>query len=188
MGSLQSKVVALQYAAPLRYAAPYSTPPLRSSSRSRHLSRAPSVKPTSSLRSLWRRADQHRNALLLVFEPDLQLNAVRPNVDVALRRQIAFLPGIVLVDPTILETGNGAPLLTVTNELPRAATCTTIDKSSSAISTSGTTLRLLELACVLPEQQIHGMSNSGPIRSRLRRCFRRSALRLGSTSSCALKR
>ena len=31
-------------------------------------------------------------------------------------------------------------------------------------------------------------SNSGPIRSRLRRCFRRSALRLGSTSSCALKR
>ena len=27
MGSLQSKVVALQYAAPLRYAAPYSTPP-----------------------------------------------------------------------------------------------------------------------------------------------------------------
>ena len=37
-------------------------------------------------------------------------------------------------------------------------------------------------------QQIHGMSNSGPIRSRLRSCFRRSALRLGSTSSCALKR
>jgi len=37
-------------------------------------------------------------------------------------------------------------------------------------------------------QPIHGMSNSGPIRSRLRRCFRRSALRLGSTSSCALKR
>ena len=37
-------------------------------------------------------------------------------------------------------------------------------------------------------QQIHGMSNSGPTRSRLRRCFRRSALRLGSTSSCALKR
>ena len=80
-----------------------------------------------------------------------QLNAVRPNVDVELRRQIAFLPGIVLVDPTILETGNGAPLLTVTNELPRAATRTTIDKSSSATSTSGTTLRLLELACVLPE-------------------------------------
>ena len=80
MGSPQSKVVALQYAAPLRYAAPYSTPPLRSSSRSRQscaLSRAPSVKPTCSLRSLWRRADQHRNALLLVFEPDLQLNAVR---------------------------------------------------------------------------------------------------------------
>ena len=37
-------------------------------------------------------------------------------------------------------------------------------------------------------QQIHGMSNSGPIRSRLRRCFRRSARRLGSTSSCAPKR
>ena len=37
-------------------------------------------------------------------------------------------------------------------------------------------------------QQIHGMSNSGPIRSRRRSCFRRSALRLGSTSSCALKR
>ena len=37
-------------------------------------------------------------------------------------------------------------------------------------------------------QQLHGMSNSGPIRWRLTRCFRRSALRLGSTSSCALKR
>ena len=37
-------------------------------------------------------------------------------------------------------------------------------------------------------QQIHEMSNSGPIRSRRRSCFRRSALRLGSTSSCALKR
>ena len=37
-------------------------------------------------------------------------------------------------------------------------------------------------------QQIHGMLNPGPIRSRLVCSFRRSALRLASTSSCALKR
>ena len=35
------------------------------------------------------------------------------------------------------------PLLTVTKELPRAATCTTIDRSSSATSTSGTTSKVL---------------------------------------------
>ena len=79
MGSPQSKVVALQYAAPLRYAAPYSpqiAPILRTFAR-------PVGEADELFGSLWRRADQRRNALLLVFEPDLQLNAVRPNVDAA---------------------------------------------------------------------------------------------------------
>ena len=37
-------------------------------------------------------------------------------------------------------------------------------------------------------QQMHGISNSGPSRSRFRRSFGRSALRSVSTSYCALKR
>src|SRR5229473_3706032 len=77
-----------------------------SSSRSRQscaLSRAPSVKPTSSLR---RRADQHQDALLFVFEACLEMDAIGPDVDVALRRQIALLPRGVFVEPTVLQAAD----------------------------------------------------------------------------------
>ena len=54
------------------------------------------VKPTvpSALR---RRADQHQDALLFVFEARLEMDAIGPDVDVALRRQIAPLPRAVFV-------------------------------------------------------------------------------------------
>src|SRR3954471_22085350 len=65
----------------------------RSSSRqSWALSRAPSVKPSSSFFALRRRADDHQDALLGVFETGLQVNAVGPHIDVALGRQIAPPP------------------------------------------------------------------------------------------------
>src|SRR4051812_16949257 len=64
----------------------------RSSSRSRQscaLSRAPSVKLDQFLAAFRRRADQHQDALLFVLEAGFEMDAVGPDVDVALRRQIA---------------------------------------------------------------------------------------------------
>src|ERR1700730_15828963 len=83
---------------------------ITSSSRSRQscaLSRAPSVKPTSSFVAFRRRADQHEDALLFVFEACFEMDAVSPDVDVALRRQIALLPGGVLVEPAVLQAADG---------------------------------------------------------------------------------
>src|SRR5438477_2425401 len=59
---------------------------LRSSSKSRHdcaLSRTPSVKPTSSFLPSGGRTDDHKNALRLVLQPHLQMDAVDPEVNVA---------------------------------------------------------------------------------------------------------
>ncbi len=55
------------------------------------------------LLALRRRADNHEHALLLVFEPRLQIDAVGPDVDVAPGRQVALLPARVLVDPNLLQ-------------------------------------------------------------------------------------
>ena len=49
------------------------------------------------LATLRRRTDDDENALLLIFEPGFQMDAVGPNVDVAPRRKITLLPcGILL--------------------------------------------------------------------------------------------
>src|SRR5262245_9660675 len=80
---------------------------LRSSSRSRQcaaLSRAPSVKPTSSLLPS---ADQHQDALLRVLQARFQVDAVGPHIDVALGGEIAPGPGRVLVGPAVLEAADG---------------------------------------------------------------------------------
>ena len=53
------------------------------------------------------RTDQHEDALLFVLEPRLQMDAIGPDVEVALRRQIALLPRGVLVEPTILQATDG---------------------------------------------------------------------------------
>src|ERR1700680_4613782 len=59
------------------------------------------------LAALRRRADQHEDALLFVFEACFEMDAVSPDVDVALRRQIALLPGGVLVAPAVLQAADG---------------------------------------------------------------------------------
>jgi len=47
--------------------------------------------------TLWRRTNEHQNALRVVFQARLQMNAVGPDIDVPLGRQVALLPGFVLV-------------------------------------------------------------------------------------------
>src|SRR5215475_618885 len=55
--------------------------------------------------ALRRRADDDQDALLGVFKTGLQVNAVGPHVDVALGRQIALLPMLVLVEPDLPSAG-----------------------------------------------------------------------------------
>ena len=54
-----------------------------------------------------RRADDDEDALRFVLQTRLQMDAVGPDVDVALGRQIALLPRAVLVDPTVLQPRDG---------------------------------------------------------------------------------
>src|SRR5258708_1282597 len=54
-----------------------------------------------------RRTDQHEDALLFVFQAGFEMDAVGPDVDVTLRRQIALLPRGVLVKPTVLQAADG---------------------------------------------------------------------------------
>jgi hypothetical protein len=53
------------------------------------------------------RADQHQDALLFVFEACLEMDAIGPYVDIALRRQIALLPRGVFGEPTVLQAADG---------------------------------------------------------------------------------
>ena len=53
------------------------------------------------------RADDHENALLLVFETRLQMDAISPDVDVALGREIALLPSGMIVVPAVLQPADG---------------------------------------------------------------------------------
>ncbi len=48
-------------------------------------------------------ADQHKDALLVVLQPGLQMDAIRPDVDVSPGRQIALLPAIMFVAPGLLQ-------------------------------------------------------------------------------------
>src|SRR5947208_10929869 len=54
-----------------------------------------------------RRADQHEDALLFVFEAGFEMDAISPAVAVALGRQIALLPRAVLVEPAVLQSADG---------------------------------------------------------------------------------
>src|SRR6202022_4028847 len=47
------------------------------------------------------------DALLFVFEPRFEMDAISPDVDVALGRQIALLPRGVLVEPAVLQSADG---------------------------------------------------------------------------------
>ena len=55
------------------------------------------------LDALGRRADQNQHAFGLRLHARLQIDAVRPDVDVAARRQIAILPSPIFVFPLALE-------------------------------------------------------------------------------------
>src|SRR6266700_1516167 len=57
--------------------------------------------------ALRRRADDHQDALFGVFKTGLQVDAVGPHVDVALGRQIALPPMLVLVEPDLLQPRDG---------------------------------------------------------------------------------
>src|SRR5437764_4625988 len=59
------------------------------------------------LAAFWRRADQHEDALFFVFEPRFEMDAISPDVDVTLGRQIALLPRGVLVEPAVLQPADG---------------------------------------------------------------------------------
>src|SRR5439155_11139616 len=54
-----------------------------------------------------RRADDDQDALRLLLEPGLQMDAVGPAIDVALGRQIALLPARMLLGPRLLEADDG---------------------------------------------------------------------------------
>jgi hypothetical protein len=51
--------------------------------------------------------DDDQDALGLVFEPRLQVDAIDPEIDIALGREIAPLPVFVLIRPNLFEAGNG---------------------------------------------------------------------------------
>src|SRR5450432_3789151 len=53
-----------------------------------------------------RRADQHQDALLFVFQTCLEMDAIGPDVDVTLRRQIAPLPRGVVIKPAVLQAAD----------------------------------------------------------------------------------
>ncbi len=72
------------------------------------------------LAAIRRRADQHENALLFVFEARFEMDPISPDVDVALRRQIALPPSGVLVEPAILQGGQ-SPMPTTRQHPCRAA-------------------------------------------------------------------
>jgi hypothetical protein len=62
--------------------------------------------PDEFLLALGRRADDHQQALRFILEPSLNVDAVDPEVDVALAREIALAPARVLLQPGLLEPGD----------------------------------------------------------------------------------
>src|SRR5271157_380986 len=54
-----------------------------------------------------RRANHEKNALLLILEPRLQVDAVRPDVNIAPGREIALLPAFVFSGPPLLQPRDG---------------------------------------------------------------------------------
>ena len=57
--------------------------------------------------ALRRRANDDQNALLLLLEPGLQMDAVRPDINVTSGREIALAPAYVLLGPDFLQPDDG---------------------------------------------------------------------------------
>jgi hypothetical protein len=65
----------------------------------------PSARPTSSF--FGGGADDHEQTLRVIFEPGLDVDAIDPEVNVSLARQIAIEPAGVFVGPGLLQAPNG---------------------------------------------------------------------------------
>jgi hypothetical protein len=52
-------------------------------------------------------ADDHEQALRIIFEPGLHVDAIDPEVNISLARQIAIEPAGVFVGPGLLQAPNG---------------------------------------------------------------------------------
>ena len=63
--------------------------------------------PDEFLFALGRGADDHQQALRVLLEPSLHMDAVDPEVNVAFGREIALAPARVLVRPGLLEPPDG---------------------------------------------------------------------------------
>src|SRR5208337_3575298 len=85
--------------------------PRRGPSRTPSLRRRrPVPAPWSSRGALNRgatRANHDKNTLLLILEPRLQVDAVRPDVNIAPGREIALLPAFVFFGPPLLQPRDG---------------------------------------------------------------------------------
>src|SRR5262245_16754698 len=64
-------------------------------------------KPNQFLLAFGSGTDDHEQALRIVFEPGLDVDAISPDVDIPLGGQVAFEPTAVFVDPGLLQPSNG---------------------------------------------------------------------------------
>src|SRR5204863_4367107 len=64
-------------------------------------------KPDEFLLAFGCGADDHEQTLRVIFEPGLDVDAIDPEVNVSLARQIAIEPAGVFVGPGLLQAPNG---------------------------------------------------------------------------------
>ena len=64
-------------------------------------------KPNQFLLAFGGGADDHEQALRVIFEPGLDVDAIGPDVDIPFGGQVAIAPAGVLVDPGLFQARNG---------------------------------------------------------------------------------
>ena len=64
-------------------------------------------KPNQFLLAFGGGADDHEQALRVIFEPGLDVDAVGPDVDIPFGGQVAIAPAGVLVDPSLFQARDG---------------------------------------------------------------------------------
>ena len=64
-------------------------------------------KPNQFLLAFGGGADDHQQALRIIFEPSLDVDAIGPDVDISFGGQVAIEPAGVFVDPSLLQPRNG---------------------------------------------------------------------------------
>src|ERR1022692_4980244 len=66
----------------------------------------PNLKPDQFLAPFRRRANQNQHAFGLILHPGLQINPVRPDIDVAPGGKVALLPAAVFLLPLARQSGD----------------------------------------------------------------------------------